>query len=807
MSKSVQTGPTASFLAPLAPKTCLFALSTIILTLTVVASGAEYAALVPDAPGRLPRQIDDRPVLPDFGCFWSFSLEGDDYKKQIDAIAPTNAFDVLGVTLRNLSFFDNNEKAVAVTREAVEYAKEKYGIATLLDLDLRIARYDFEKKRPELAQERLFFQKAETSGDAQQLVFSFETPVLTDHYAGSRPYYVRGGRVVKAWAYRVNDAGEIEPTSIQDVASLANWNREQFVVENKPGYEVDSTLHNKLEVSFDKSKLPEGISGVTVAAAFRYSYPDLFADETFELEKRLFELYRDVPTLGGYKDEWGFPPNFDRNDALNDFWYSDRMAQAYAARFDGRSLVDDLFLAYQPQSGKAKERVDSVDRFRRLCADRVVEHEYQSYRLNKEIWGPDAFVGVHCTWFPWPNTIEMRKNGIMWWKATRDIAQTDEYTPFCVRNSLAKGCGSLWLNMFYARQTPAYVTEHWTAASSGGRVHIHSIYPRDENSPKNEIDPRILPIVGDAGVNRIREKIRMLNLVSNSPVDSPIAVVFGRLGAANPLRPEYRAIGVELCDLISTKGYPADLIPVDEIFTKGPDGAPRWSVKDNRLAYGDQKYDAILLYGENEVEMDAWDALRALGDGAPNCKTQLIYVPASATQEEKEGLATLAIEIAEALGAVKQTPWLPDESAFSTSEEVSVRPPRTALSRYIDGTILWIAATESDFGDQILLNDKTIALNDRKNFAKISVDANGVFAIRFDAQGQLDAVVAAEVKSLNVGELSLTLSEEEIGDDPIDVAIWRDSSGAWRGVFQRKNNELPETLQKLVPVWNYLKKV
>ena len=160
MSKSVQTGPTASFLAPLAPKTCLFALSTIILTLTVVASGAEYAALVPDAPGRLPRQIDDRPVLHDFGCFWSFSLEGDDYKKQIDAIAPTNAFDALGVTLRNLSFFDNNEKAVAVTRKRSNTQKrstESPRFSTLIFELLAM----ILKKRPELAQERLFFQKAE----------------------------------------------------------------------------------------------------------------------------------------------------------------------------------------------------------------------------------------------------------------------------------------------------------------------------------------------------------------------------------------------------------------------------------------------------------------------------------------------------------------------------------------------------------------------------------------------------------------------------------------------------------------------
>ena len=117
-----------------------------------------------------------------------------------------------------------------------------------------------------------------------------------------------------------------------------------------------------------------------------------------------------------------------------------------------------------------------------------------------------------------------------------------------------------------------------------------------------------------------------------------------------------------------------------------------------------------------------------------------------------------------------------------------------------------IASTESDFGDPIVLNKEKIELKRGSYSPEISVVANGVFLMRFDDQGELDAVVASEVKSLTVGELSFVLSDDEIGADPVDIAVWKDANGQWRGVFQRHDNVLPPTLQKIVPTWNYLQR-
>lgn len=799
--------------------------------------GRACEPLNPTAPGRLPATLDGLRLAPDFGCFWGFGVDGDDYRGLFDVVEPTGAFDALTITLRSLPRFDGNAAAVAATKKAVEYAKER-GVGAILDVDLRIARYDFEAARPELSQERILFKELDLrtlDADGGKAALAFEAPNLNDHYAGARPFYVRGARFVKAWRYRKNADGAVEPGSVVDVSAAFDVPTTNAPLEKNRIDFVDPTSRNRFDVPVERAKLDDvktangedaaksadktvgeneaksanGGDFLAVAVAFRYSCPDIFADETLELEKRLYEQYRDVPALGVAKDEWGFPPSFDRQNRLDDFWYSEATRRAYSAAFgrDGAlvDLVDDLFLAFRGQTGREAERIAAVDRFNRLCAERVLKYEIQNYQTTKEIWGPDAFVGVHCTWFPFPNTLEMRKNGVMWWKAPRDFAQSDEYVPFCCRNSLAKATDSHWINMFYARQVPAYIFEHWTAAASGGRVHIHNIYPQDENSPQHPLDNRLMPIVDDGGVARIRSKIRTLSLISDAPLDAPVAVVFGRFGAMNPLRPGFGKVGVDLCDRFSTAGFPADLIPIDEITSTTQAGEKRWKLSDDGyLQYGPQRYSALVLWGENDA--DAADFAALLELAGKDCRTKIERIEADADAAEKDALAAEIIASLKEANVEPQTPWVLDETAFSVPEERSSRPQLVATSRFLDGTTVWIAAKENALGDPISLDGATVRLADGRDSTSISVDANGVFAVRFDADGTLDAVAAAELKSLKIGELAVEIPESEIADDPVDVAIWRRADGRLRGVFQRRENALPPSLEGLVDDWTFLKR-
>ena len=791
----------------------------------IAKTGRACEPLNPTAPGRLPKTLDGLRLAPDFGCFWGFSVDGDDYRTLFDTVEPTGAFDALTITLRSLPRFDGNADAVAATKRAVEYARER-GVGAILDVDLRIARYDFEAARPDLSQERIYLKELDlrTVGGADgRGELAFEAPNLNDHYAGARPFYVRGARFVKAWRYRKNADGAVEPDSVVDVSAAFNVPTTNAPLEKNRVDFVDATSRNRFVVPVETAALDgvksangeseeNGANGgdfLTVAVAFRYSCPDVFADETLELERRLYEQYRDVPALGVAKDEWGFPPSFDRENRLDDFWYSEATRRAYSAAFGKNGapvdLVDDLFLAFRAQAGREAERIAAVDRFNRLCAERVLKYEIQNYQTTKEIWGPDAFVGVHCTWFPFPNTLEMRKNGVMWWKAPRDFAQSDEYVPFCCRNSLAKATDSHWINMFYARQVPPYIFEHWTAAASGGRVHIHNVYPRDEKSPQHPLDSRLMPIVETGGVARIRSKIRTLSLISDAPLDAPVAVVFGRFGAMNPLRSGWGKVGVDLCDRFATAGFPADLIPADEITSTTQTGEKRWKLSDDGyLQYGPQRYSALVLWGENDADAADFAALLELAES--NCRTKIEKIKADATAAEKDALAAGIIAALKAENVEPQTPWQLDETAFSVPEERSSRPQLVSTSRFVDGTTVWIAAKESALGDPIALDGATVRLADGSDSAPISVDANGVFAVRFDANGALDAVAASELKALKIGDFAVEVPDAEIADDPVDVAIWRRADGRLRGVFQRRENALPPSLEGLVDDWTFLKR-
>ncbi|MBQ9126538.1 MAG: hypothetical protein IJY15_02115, partial [Thermoguttaceae bacterium] len=353
-------------------------------TAKTVGVGRVCEPLNPTAPGRLPATLDGLRLAPDFGCFWGFNVEGDDYRTLFDVVEPTGAFDALTITLRSLPRFDGNAAAVAATKKAVEYARER-GVGAILDVDLRIARYDFEAAQPDLSQERIYFKELDlrTLGEANgRGELTFEAPNLNDHYAGARPFYVRGARFVKAWRYRKNADGAVEPGSVVDVSAAFDVPTTNAPLEKNRTDFVDATSRNRFGVpvdlaaldgvksaskesaaksasktdSADKAKSANDGDFLAVAVAFRYSCPDIFADETLELEKRLYEQYRDVPALGVAKDEWGFPPSFDRANRLDDFWYSEATRRAYSAAFGENGgavdLVDDLFLAFRPQAGR-----------------------------------------------------------------------------------------------------------------------------------------------------------------------------------------------------------------------------------------------------------------------------------------------------------------------------------------------------------------------------------------------------------------------------------------------------------------------
>ena len=754
-------------------------LSAVLMTLELLSTtsllAGEMPCLNPKHPDRQPDTFNGRLIPPDIGCFWPGAGSLESVKAFVDHTGKNGAFDAFCLTVRGLTSLRDNPQNVDIVQKGTAYALDRYGIGAHLDIDLRIARLDFEKEHPTLLQEELFLEEKE---NGSSLEFVMQARDLFDHYTGIAPYYVKGSRFLKAWQYRKNKVGEVVPESSRDISSLAKYEKRSA---------------KECRVSFPE-KTPDQAGFVCIAVAFSYRYPDLFSKEAFDSEATIYKKYSVVPATGTGKDEFGMLPAFMKGiDTGKSHWYSETMRKSYALRSGGRDLIDDGFLMYLPQQGKESLRGTVYDHYRRMTFDRMLEYETQHYDLTKQYWGKTAFVGVHGTWFPWPNINEFRKNGLYWWKMKRDFAQTDEYVPFCCRNGMAKGTNTCWINMFYATSPDPYLYEHWTAALSSGRVHLHGIYPSRPDSPKE----RHLSVI-NAGAGRIRTAVRLLNYISGSPIESTVAVVFGHFGAMYPARPEYKKVGVDLCDRFAEQGWPADLIPSDEINTCGLDGHKRWTRNaDGYLQYGSQAYRYVIFYGDGVSDHADFIALEKLA--GQKSRTEMIRIAATASKEETFSQIEKILSRLQTANVPGHTPWERDRYQFNdTKDEISVRPKLRGFARLIDNTFIWVAAEKKATGDLIDIKKERVFSNDGKTQYEISMKCTGLGACRMNARGEVEALAAAGLLFFQTGDFSIQLKE------PTDLVLLRDTNGL-HGILQSKSNILPEELKKITPDWKWLK--
>ncbi len=749
---------------------------------------AEPAPLLnPDFPTRLPQEVDGKPIYRDIVSFWGAGTSRDaEPYAFLELMDRAGTFEQLVMTFRRIHTFNDPEHPEYIAR-LVKYALEHYGLTTQLDLDVRIARKDLEAAHPDRLMENYLQQELPLKSDGPT-EFRFKQNDLSDHYTANYPYFVRRARFIQARIYEKDAEGNAIPETIRkinDAVCFESSDPHEAVVVVPKEIAGDSSENQKLFAS--------------VGVSFAILYPDVFSNEAFEAEKALYERYKDVPAVGTGKDEWGMPPSFNRENQSSEFWFSDTMTETYAQRTGGRSLTDDFFLMQVPQKGREEERAAAFDAFNRMILERVLEYEWLNYRMAKKTWGPNAFVGVHGTWYPWPNTLEFRKNGLMWWKMPRDFAHSDEFVPFCCRTAMAKATDSYWVNMFYATEPEPYIYEHWTAALAGGRVDVMGLYPRTEKYRQSD---GFSPILA-SGLPRVRSKIRLLNFAFQAPIQSEIGVVFGHFGAMNPIRNMYGNVGDVLCDAFSEKGFPADLIPSDEIQTQTTDGSPRWiRNSDGFLQYGAQAYRHLVFFGMNDSDRADFEALRELG--GTDCCTKITEIPGESKKTfdaaKYQSVVDEIVSDLENSGIPGDTPWEKSRAQFVTasSSEVGNRPPLEGFTRCNDGSFVWVNARENALGDPIHLENETVVFNNGTGETKINADCNGILACRFDASGNLEALAAAELKFWEGGGLRIEL------DAPLDVTLWKDASGSWKGVFQGLENDLPEALKKITPNWRFL---
>ncbi len=474
-----------------------------------------------------------------------------------------------------------NEKAGHDAIAASAERAHSHGIRFLFDIDIRPARDEFFRRYPTrrlgIVQpiELTLDQHGKASGDTS-------TGKSADHYGSYEPV---GFRLLRAYSYDATDGGY---DALEDVT---------------PACTAELLEPGRARASLDCGPEQAGKHAI-VFTVFEYSYPDIFCEDLLSFHAELLESYADVPLDGATIDEWGaFPyPGFDFSGAWRRPWYSDSLVQLHHEH-TGRDIILDYLNTRIPPADDPGAQVRAINDFYDLLRARNVEIERCFYDSVKRIWGQDAFVGVHPTWFAieeTANTPEIWKNGLDWWDVRRDFGQTDEIAIYPVRLALAhKWGGAVFYNMWYnmgSSDVSRYWLEAWENLRWGGRTHTLGYECRAETPGVMELSPPGLL----ESVSRIEELVGLANLFQRSAAKSNVAVVIGYPAAVNwtcnvedgvhwnmnkGVFPTAFAVARDLF----TAGWVCDLIPSYEI----GDGDLRF--EDGKARYGSETYDALVF--------------------------------------------------------------------------------------------------------------------------------------------------------------------------------------------------------------------
>jgi hypothetical protein len=447
------------------------------------------------------------------------------------------------------------------------------------------------------------------------------------------------------------------------------------------------------------------------------------------------------------------------------------------------------------ERGRERERQAAINRFLWMSYLRNGEIEDAFYRSTKEVFGPDAVVATHPTWYPFPGVQEFKKNGLDWWIATRDWAQTDEVTPYCARTSLSKKWNSpVWYNMYYAKSVEEYERSLWQHAMAGGRINYHPLYPVEE--PVSLLARQEMLLAPDLVRGECR--IRLLNFITKTPLDCPVAVVFGHACAMNWAGPAYADVGMQLADSLWAAGYPADLIPSSEI----GNGSLRVG-EDGFVQYGPQRYATVILYHPEFEKPET----AAFFQEAASGKTSLYRVgdwtvdfegkPYDGTGALREGMLGYANAEGCAKSVIRELKNRKIEPQTGATERLvgfgydSCAPRQKGRCRLIDGTVILLAGEENVSGDPI---QETFEIEGKT----VAVDALGVVGVRLAEDGSLEALAAGGLKDFSVDGFSIHLSQRT------DLALWKGPSGEFQGVAQNADDAVLEELRTISRNWLHL---
>ena len=625
------------------------------------------------------------------------------------------------------------------------------GISLVLFVDPRLMREEFLSRWPDdfLHWRQFEVVKPDVDGTAR---FCANIERLGDHMLyGTKDKYSwwKPGRLVSVRAVKGKDFNTARSVTAEDVSCS-----EKAVSGTVRGLASDEEL--VAEVDFPLNEI------------------DPCSPRLLPFMREVVFRYKKIGIDGYCLDEWGFQsPKATAMLQYRAFWHSAHFAREYSRRSGGGNLEKDM-LEFALGADAPTVR-SAVNAYIRTIYDTCAAIEGDMYVSNKRMFGKDAFVGKHATWWAQLGSAsEPLHNGLNWWAAKRDWAQSDENVPVPADTGMMKKFGSpLWLNEGYGFNPRHYVSTLWRYALCGGRMNWHGIVADRrtdylQRTYSNRIERRyhrIADMFSDDAI-RAEEILRLLPLMTRAPVDCPVAHIFGYERFVNWLDSSRGDWGADIAHGLGGYGYYVDAYPANEI------SAGTFSVKDGRLRIGRQRYEAVVLHNLSAAERVEWKSFAQ----AHALKTHVFENPKA--EDVKAYL--------DSVGTVKQTPLASTGFWGGKSNRL---PLSDGVMNLTDGTRVRIKGGHPDFaGDSI---EGEIAVGG----ITVKYEARGMFAARAES-GILSGIAGGEIFRIEAPGMSLSLSK------PADIALVKLSDG-WHGVWQTGDMSapIPEELLKLTSKW------
>lgn len=669
--------------------------------------------------------------------YWFISpneIKDQAFVRDLDLIAATGTFNFVFLTQREGADFFDYRTMQPIFKDLVARAHAK-GIKVGLQL------WTDEKHVPANQAQGIVVENELTLDTRARASVTAESKGV--RLTGSVPRVCLRSELLRIYAFRKSADGEYIPGSVVDITS-----------------DTQSTSSTPCSVTLD-IKAPVALAGYSayVMTVHYHQYPDMFSKYMSNSFNEALRAYKDTGFDGAALDEFGYMAlHKGSNEQFRGRLYSANMAAFYKQR-TAQDLIRTLFdMRYAPQ-GDPGLRARAINNYFDMLRQGPLHVEQKFFQATTNIFGSDAFHGIHNTFHNRLDSDEIWSTCLNWWEVPRDYGQSDEITPYTTQLGIGLNHPKPVEYRQHYGSVHSFLEEAIDDARFNVRVHYHAL--NDEHGWGTDMrDSEML-----AKVTAVEDKVRLLNYFDAPRPAMNVLYLFGYPALANwfpiesqrnewdingKLKAEEKAVAAW------NSGYrgafaSSNLIQDGKVTCDGHGG----------ILYGGHRFTALVFIGPEYSKPSTLNMLdrfvagggRLMLDGPATHDFAGNDIRARFDTLEKKAVAT----------------------SFSVDSMSKLGIPKLAIDEgavYEDGSVV-IADLDS------------LENNHAKPFSVVasghifSGEYIGLLAIKSDVEGHVLKLAAGGLKKLKCdGKTVVTLSS------PSDVVLLRDVRGAYSGIVR-----------------------